>query len=122
MNVYDDPRFARFSKGRESILAKVFFASSLPLEILALLAASGFIEGVGVPANDYCRLVLHVGIPLVAAAWLWAGSVRARASRTVGNLMALALFFLVLHEGWRFYTERHSGSDPIEIAFEGSLD
>ena len=121
MNVYDDPRFARFRKDRESVLAKGLFALSLPAEVFALLAASGYLEGVGIPANGYCQLVLRVGIPLVAAAWLWAGSIRTRVSRTAGNFMALALFLLVLHEGRRLYAERHPGRDPVEVAFESAL-
>lgn len=118
---HDDPRFARFRKGRESNLVNAFFALSLPVEVFALLAASGFLDGAALPANDYCRVVLHAGIPLVAAAWFWAGSIRVGVSRSAGNSMALALFVLVLHEGWRLHAERHPGRDPIEIAFEGAL-
>jgi len=121
MNLYDDPRFARFRKDRESFLVKAFFALSLPAEVFALLAASGYLEGVGIPANKYCQVVLRIGIPLVAAAWLWAGSIRTRVSRMAGNFMALALFLLVIHEGRRLYAERHPGRDPVEVAFEGAL-
>lgn len=121
MNLYDDPRFARFCKDRESILVKTFFALSLPVEVFTLLAASGFLEGLDMPANKYCGLVLHIGIPLVAAAWLWAGSIRLRVSRLAGNSMAFALFLLVLHEGWRLYVELHPGRDPIEVAFQSAL-
>jgi len=117
---HDDPRFARFRKGRESNLVNALFALSLPVEVFALLAASGFLEGVDLLANNYCRIVLHLGIPLVAAAWLWAGSIRLRVSRMAGNFMALALFLLVLHEGWRLHGERHPGRTPLALAAEDS--
>lgn len=120
MSLYDDPRFVRFRKDRESILVKVFFVLSLPLELLTLLGGSGFLERVEISANSYRWLVLHLGIPLVAAAWLWAGSIRLRVSRMAGNFMALALFLLVLHEGWRLYGERHPGRTPLALAAEDS--